>query len=114
MEATNTLSTRYCDRCGKWTTTTPVRNHTGSSFTNLCARCAKPFSHEFDNGVRCYDTRPIVFANGEDCLHDDSPEMRPTVDPKHPVTSVCSFDDGGSYCYTHEVYIEAPALLSNS
>lgn len=29
-------------------------------------------SHEFGNGVRCYDPRPIVWASREDCLHDDS------------------------------------------
>lgn len=29
-----------------------------------------PFSHEFDNGVKCYDESPIVWANGWDCLHE--------------------------------------------
>lgn len=27
-------------------------------------------SHTFANGVRCFDPAPIVWANGEDCLHD--------------------------------------------
>lgn len=30
---------------------------------------SRPF-HEFDNGVRCYDQSRIVWANGEDCLHE--------------------------------------------
>jgi hypothetical protein len=29
-------------------------------------------SHEFANGVLCYDPAPIIWANDEDCLHDDS------------------------------------------
>lgn len=34
-------------------------------------------SHEFDNGVRCYDPNPIVWANGEDCLHaEEGPDER--------------------------------------
>jgi hypothetical protein len=62
----------YCDRCGLWRTTTPVYNESGSSFQRLCVHCAKPFSHEYANGVRCYNTDPIIWANGEDCLHDDT------------------------------------------
>jgi len=28
-------------------------------------------SHEFGNGVRCYNPAPIVWTNSEDCLHED-------------------------------------------
>lgn len=32
-------------------------------------------SHDFDNGVLCYDPAPIVWANGEDCLHAEAAKV---------------------------------------
>lgn len=29
-----------------------------------------PISHEFANGVKCYNTSRIVWVNAEDCLHE--------------------------------------------
>lgn len=56
-------------------------------------------SHEFANGVKCYDPNPIVWANAEDCLHDDTDYRDPFAVGERTV--VRSFDQGEVY-YTSD------------
>jgi hypothetical protein len=71
-DAEEAIARRYDEEAG------PLVLDTKGPFVETPLR-ATP-THQFANGVNCYDPNPIIWANGEDCLHEDPEEFQRGMD----------------------------------